>query len=374
MVHLPLSGAHTEEFCKALSKAYTLQKLDQMLFFRLNRERQDIALGEDKFEIIFKIVRASAMEGWSADLLTAARYSNPDNPELHAFEQTLGLGSIGSEAAANLEKLVRPRWDFVDVAVFRQRYARMENCVCALELAAGLGTGFLVGPDLVMTNYHVVKDVVLGTVSADSIRCRFDYKALPDGTTMSPGRTVGLQAAGIVASRPYSGADLVASGGPWQSEELDYALLRLAEKVGDQPIGMKAELGAPTRGWLTVASTPSQVARGDPLILIQHPQDLAALPNIRLRPMQLAIGTVLGFVGGGIRLRHATTTLPGSSGSPCCNANLELVALHHAGDPRDWPDYMGEFNQAIPIDRIVADLKAQRGVAPFWDTAPPAAH
>jgi hypothetical protein len=46
------------------------------------------------------------------------------------------------------------------------------------------------------------------------------------------------------------------------------------------------------------------------------------------------------------------------------------VALHHAGDPRDWPAYRGKWNQAIPLARIVADLIAQ-GVEEFWDKEPP---
>jgi Trypsin-like peptidase domain/Effector-associated domain 1 len=368
---LKLSGEQSEAFCSALSKAFTLQKLDQMLFFRLGKDRQDIALGDDKFEIIFKIVTASVREGWTAKLLMAARSSNPGNSELFAFEHALGLGSIGCEAATNLEKIVRPRWNFIDVASFRARYARLENCVCAIETGTSLGTGFLVGPDLVLTNYHVIKSVI-GNGTSDAIRCRFDYKAMSDGTTILPGRTIGLAVPGVLASRPYSPADLVASDGHWEPHELDYALLRLAEKVGRQPIGVSAEPSAPARGWITALSMPPHVAKDDPLIIVQHPQDLNALPAVKLQPMQLAIGLVLGFVGDGMRIRHATRTLPGSSGSPCCNANLELVALHHAGDPRDWPDYRGEFNQAIPIDRIVADLKTAKDVDSLWDDVPPA--
>jgi hypothetical protein len=51
---------------------------------------------------------------------------------------------------------------------------------------------------------------------------------------------------------------------------------------------------------------------------------------------------------------------PSSSGSPCFNARLELIALHHAGG-RDWPakgDYL--YNQGIPIGKI-RGLLDQRG-------------
>jgi len=45
---------------------------------------------------------------------------------------------------------------------------------------------------------------------------------------------------------------------------------------------------------------------------------------------------VLEFVGEESGCDTTVRTLPGSSGSPCCNTDLKLVALHHAGDPKDW--------------------------------------
>jgi hypothetical protein len=112
------------------------------------------------------------------------------------------------------------------------------------------------------------------------------------------------------------------------------------------------------------------VEKDDRLWLFQHPQDDTDLTRRRQLPMKLADGKVLGFVGGGIRLRHDAKTLPGSSGAPCCNAQLTPVALHHAGDPRDWPGYHGSYNQAVPLALIVADLM-MRTVDPFWDMEPP---
>lgn len=108
------------------------------------------------------------------------------------------------------------------------------------------------------------------------------------------------------------------------------------------------------------------------LWVYQHPQDL---PSRRLQPMKLSNGVVKGWVGKGIRLRHDARTLPGSSGSLCCDSELRVIALHHAGDPQDWPDYRGSYNQAIPIERIVADLIVQSAqvksdIPAFWDREP----
>ena len=61
------------------------------------------------------------------------------------------------------------------------------------------GTGFLVAPDIVLTNYHVVEPVinwqrsqageqVAGTrIPARLVSARFDHKVLADDVQLSPG-------------------------------------------------------------------------------------------------------------------------------------------------------------------------------------------
>ena len=50
-------------------------------------------------------------------------------------------------------------------------------------------------------------------------------------------------------------------------------------------------------------------------------------------PLKLAIGVAKGPNANATRVLHDANTESGSSGSPCLNAKLELVALHNAGDP-----------------------------------------
>ena len=142
-----------------------------------------------------------------------------------------------------------------------------------------------------------------------------------------------------------------------------------AEPVGEEPIGPNDNIdpGAPIRGWITLASAPPSMQEHDPLIVVQHPLLPGKLTQL---PVQLAIGRILSLPYNELRVRHNARTLGGSSGSPCLNANLELVALHHAGDAvTEWePD--PRFNQAIPVRRIVADLVADRIQPAFWDQPP----
>jgi V8-like Glu-specific endopeptidase len=57
---------------------------------------------------------------------------------------------------------------------------------------------------------------------------------------------------------------------------------------------------------------------------------------------------------------YKTNTEAGSSGSPCFNANWDLVALHHSGDPNFDPGHKPTYNEGIPFSAI-ANLLHERG-------------
>jgi hypothetical protein len=90
------------------------------------------------------------------------------------------------------------------------------------------------------------------------------------------------------------------------------------------------------------------VSPGAPVHIYQHPKG-AKLGE--------AIGSVLNL--NHTRIRYNANTEPGSSGSPCLNANLDLVALHHVGDPGNPLQPKPTYNQGIPIDRIRAFLERE---------------
>jgi hypothetical protein len=366
-----LNGSQLQIFADALGSGYNLSALERMLRYRLDKDIQDFAGAADKLEIIFRLLDVANREGWWPELIAAARASNSGNVMLIEAEAKL-LAPVIPSSRDNLEKIVYLRSLFQNVGDFGRAYGRLETCVCAIEdTRGGRGTGWLIGTDLVITNFHVVQSFLEGKAASSDLRCRFDFKVL-DGA-VQPGRVVPLVTGDswCIANRPYSPSDLSATASKWGSTELDYALLRLAEPLGDQPIGASVLPGAPRRGWVPVPSLPPSVEESDTLFLFQHPQDDSNPECRRQLPMKLADGKALGFVGGGLRLRHDVRTLNGSSGSPCCNAQLVPVALHHAGDPRDWHSFHGKWNQAIPLGLIVKDLQDQN-IEPFWDKTPAA--
>jgi len=350
-----LDGRQMEALVKALGSAFTVDTLTMLLRFRLDKDLEDYAAPAVKQMRIFELVDASQKEGWTVELLAAAREANPGNPELSLLGGEIGLASIGLDRS-RLERIVRDQTPFNDLRPWLERWGRIECQVCRVEVyeqgAVGYGTGFLVGPDLVLTNHHVVAGVIAGAVAADRVLCRFGYKRLADGMALDQGREFRLAAAPdwLVDTSPPSPEDEKVDGGLPDPEQLDYALLRLADKAGELPVGAKPEPGAKRRGWITIAEPVPVLAAEDIVFMLEHPNH---------EPLKQASGQILAVNANGTRVRHDANTDGGSSGSPCFAANLELVALHHAGDPNYEKLHHPTYNQAIPMDKIVARLESR---------------
>ena len=205
------------------------------------------------------------------------------------------------------------------------------------------GTGFLVGPEVVMTNFHVVEDIVNGKKNAACVSCLFDYKVLANNK-LNAGMRVQLHKDGVLASSPYSAAEKAAkpdSELPTE-DELDFALLRLDRAFANEPEQ------AP-RGFEVVPTAPADFTENMGIIIAQHPAGA---------PMKLAIDTqsVIGVNSNRTRVRYKTSTEGGSSGSPVYDMLWNLSALHHYGDP-SWNN--PTYNQGIvPLHLIRAKIYA----------------
>src|SRR5712691_2590421 len=167
----------------------------------------------------------------------AARDFNSANPELTAIAKyvTEKKRQIEANQAPDLlpdparpagapERILHRIAGFVNVLQFRKLQMKREAAVCRMEMQAGAGegTGFLVGPNLVLTNYHVFDSVWDGKSSPKDVVARFDYKVGPDGVTVPAGRTCTL-------AEDWKVAFSVKGEG---AEELDFLLLRLSEAPG----------------------------------------------------------------------------------------------------------------------------------------------
>jgi hypothetical protein len=353
MASLNLTGSQLRQLSEALRDAFTVQRLREVLKFRLDKRLDDYSLGSDYQEIVFELMTAAEAEGWTGELLTAARQSNPGNAKLQAFAQEVGLAAV----TPALERTIREKSPYLDVEMFRTRLAELENQVCRIEVVTPkgtvYGTGFLVAPNLVMTNHHVMDQVIAGKVQPTACTLRFDYKRT-SSATVSEGTTVKLADDWLVDSSPPSEIDLKPEPKPGvpATNELDYALVRVAGEPGKEASGCGADPKAPPRGWIALAEVDPPAA-DSPLLILQHPDSA---------PLKLALDMsgVIGQNSNGTRLQYRVNTEGGSSGAPCFTPDWKLVALHHSGDPNFDLDHKPAYNEGIPVGAIL-NLLADRG-------------
>jgi hypothetical protein len=348
---IQVRGQQYQQLVEALTNAFpNINALQMMLQFRLEKHLPAIAaLPNPIDQVAFEVVQASNAEGWTARLITAARESRPNNPKLLKLAEDFGL----TAASAELESKVRDDLEYLDITQWRTRLGEIEAQVCRVETPKRMGTGFLVGPDVLITNYHVMKEVILNPALADRVVLRFDFKKLADGATLNPGTPFRLVKKNwLLDQSPYSQVDLLANPGDQMPgpDELDYALLRVDEEPGNKPVaGAKAEPGLPARGWVKPKEGLLALPKDAPVFIVQHPEAW---------PLKLALETkgVLQTNANRTRVRYRTNTEKGSSGSPVFNEHWELAALHHSGDRAIVPVY----NQGIPFATIL-NLLEQRG-------------
>lgn len=233
-----------------------------------------------------------------------------------------------------------------------ERLGRTMNSVCRITNSeATLGTGFLVGPDLVLTAYHVIKDSLdhgSGELKG-SLACVFDDARLPDGG-FSDGCAVGVRQ--CVEWSKYGPAEETSDpDNPSPTEnELDYALLKLADAVGSKSVpGKDPQL---RRGWIDLRDAGSNLMPNDPIVVIQHPRGSGQYYHA---------SHFDGPNENGTRIRYNNMVeARGSSGSPCLTGDFRIVALHHMGDA-DWlPAHPA---QGVPINLIRERIARANNVA-----------
>lgn len=343
---IEVRGRQYQQLVEALVHAYPdANSFARMLEFRLEKRLATIAaLPNPMTQVAFEVIGVANAGGWTGQLIAAAREAQPSNPKLLKLAEDFGL----TAATAEFERKVRDDLSYLDITQWRERLGALETQVCRVETPRTMGTGFLLGPDVLITNHHVMEDVIKAPDLASEVVLRFDYKRLADGTTLNKGTEFRLATDWLLDDSPYSGVDKLADPGAEvpHEDELDYALLRVEGEPGNQPAGAKAEPGAPARGWIKAAAPPSSFAENAPLFILQHPEG---------KPLKLALDTksVLQTNGNGTRVRYRTNTEKGSSGSPVFDDHWNLVALHHSGDRNIVPTY----NQGIPFAAILRLLE-----------------
>ncbi len=369
---MQVSGREYQLLNEALIDAFRWDSLAQMLAFALDQRLDFLAGRSDEFNTtVFKVIGEYNRRDQVEKLVQAARRFNPTHSGLHQVADALGrttsvTGYIGSQVVptepGGLEKLVRRHVPKLSAQQTREQMMHVEGQMCVIERrkltgsGEALGSGFLIGPDVVLTNYHVVEAYLKGN-QAQQLQVRFD--ALLNETGLrEPEEGIVFAVDEMPVACPYTTQDEVNVHQAPAADELDFAILLLADEAGYSQVGGSVGPGQTkvTRGWMTLPDPDPVYEVGDPLIIYQYPGG---------RELMMAIDTeaVVGLVWDGLRLRYRNNTEPGSSGSPVFNFDWQLVALHHAGAPGVEPV---AYNQGIPIAAIKAWL-AQAGKLSLLD-------
>ncbi|MEH3120751.1 MAG: DNA/RNA non-specific endonuclease [Sphingomonas phyllosphaerae] len=210
---------------------------------------------------------------------------------------------------------------------------------------AAFATGFLVSPNVLLTNWHVFPDAT----SVRGAGANFLHDQGENG--VARGVTFALDPDALFHA----------------DETLDFAI------VAVKPAATTGELLAPL-DFLAINGSVAKILPGMALRIIEYPDGGAkryATENCRLLELRDD-----GF------LRYETDTAEGSSGSPCFSDAWEVCALHHAsiprmhgddvlnrdgsvwtpGQPDDGIDWIA--NEGVRISAVVKALGAVRAATP----------
>jgi hypothetical protein len=373
---MALTGAQLKSLAEAIQAAYpSYKRLDRMMAYELDRELARVSAPAGMEEVVFELIRVARAEDWVEELATGALQANPRNPALRAlfadgvFDPRPPVRRLLADDADDvarallppthvaaiadlpdrrvLETMVNEAAGYLDVVPWTVALLEHVNRVCRIEantpLGTKYGTGFLVAADKVLTNHHVL-DQVMRSGETSGVRFRFDFRVNiknEEELGSEYGLTTGEW---LLAASPPSQYDSAPrpDASP-TADELDYALVTL-----DAAPGNDLMLGGARRGWINLADSPANVATGLPLIIIQHPKML---------PVKLALDArgVLDTNRNRTRITYSVNTEPGSSGAPCLGFDFAPVALHHAGEPY----FNAGRNEGVPLAAIVAHLRRE---------------
>lgn len=188
------------------------------------------------------------------------------------------------------------------------------------------GTGWLLAPDILMTNHHVINARKAGEPNASLTDLELQAKNTSVQFDFDADTMVGT----LVAASGLEAFDV----------DLDYAILRLEKPAGRSPLSVSRDK--------IDASNDFYIA----VNIIQHPNG---------GPKKVALRNNLVYDSKFPKVRYFTDTEHGSSGSPVFNDSWQVVALHRASSFVENVKFQGRLtgwvNEGTQLAAILEHLK-----------------
>ncbi len=294
--------------------------------------------------------------------VTYLRQNRSYNKLLLTLNHILNGNAFGSQG--NLQAFVNEYEPFLNSADLQRIYPLITHRICAVGLGDPfriVGSGFLIAPDLVMTNFHVLADVLQFEGTTNSVQRNgtgkdiyffFDYLSGPPPTRQPDGVSsnhISVKAAEqwLVHARTLLPHDGTSACPGVVNTEYDYAVIRLAERIGERPVRSS---GGQIRGWMSLPDDIDVVTAAQRILVFQHPG---------AAPQQFDIGDFVRLDPSGTRVWYSVSAARGSSGGAAVDKQGNLFALHNAEVNEDVCRFNGRrVNQGIRIDYIHHDLTA----------------
>jgi hypothetical protein len=360
-----MAGPTLVDIRKALLHAFPVEEIGSLVVAaesaKLEKSVREYLVGGTQYrDGVFSYLKWVKAQNRLVCFLKAAREENPDHPELgqvmnrladleNRFAALHPVAEDGApyslenaeaevvKAVAAYEAKVLEGVGFENVGPWLDKLGQMRRAICRIEpypdSLPGCGTGYLVAPDIVMTNFHVAEPFWNNSTAAQKVVVRFDFEVPAGKVGAEEGDTYPLRAEWKpgeqpTAARPHPWQCLSSPADESAADKFDFALLRLARPAVDD--------AGKARPCLEL--TAQEFRKADPVLILQHPAG---------EPLKLSFGSITKVES--TRVRYMVNTKDGSSGSPCLTQDLKVTAIHHFTT--------GNENQAVTHQAILNFLR-----------------
>lgn len=365
-----LTAEQLDDFARLLARFVTRGNIESLATHVLGPEavrRVGNAVAEETAVFARAVLRVLDEAGRIPEVISRLEMDSHRNSRLmHGLNHILQGRRLADDDA--LQALIDEYEPFLSVAAMEELTPRVRRAVCAVALGDPynliVGSGFLISPDVVMTNYHVLKEFLRRDPETGSIVANADGKELffffdylsepaprvpPNNAKHASICVTAAEGTGwLLQARESLDDDGTATSPTQVGTEYDYAIIKLARRVGDLPARLS---GGVRRGWLKLPQTEIDLMIRDKRIMVfQHPER---------SPQMYDIGAYVQPDPSRTRVWYSVNSAHGSSGGAAVDTEGQLFALHNAevkvavtgpGNARL------KVNQGVRIDLIVKDL------------------